>query len=58
MNVNDNEPKVVDEVIIPLDILRHHGSRDISNGGRLLREEDNLVREHVSKVDFLEKKIT
>ena len=48
MNVNVNEPKVVDEVTTPLDPRHRHGSQDISNGGRLLKEEDNRVREHFS----------
>ena len=47
-NVDDNNQKVTDEVINPPDLHHRHGGRSIDNGGRLLREEDNLVRGHFS----------
>ena len=52
MNVDDNSQKVMDEVINPLDIPHRHGGQSIINGGRLLREEDNLVRGHTAFVDY------
>ena len=46
MNVDDNSPKVMDEVINPLDLPHHLGGQGINIGGKLLGEEDNLVSGH------------
>ena len=48
MNVDDNNKKVVAMLITPVDPQHRLGSRDIHAEGRLLVEEDNLVREHFS----------
>ena len=37
-NVDNNKPKVEDEVIILLDLPHHHGDQGIDNGDDLVRE--------------------